>query len=88
MSDKRSEIRKQIRTMILTTFMKGADDGALKDDVSLERSHVVDSVKTLELILFIEETFGFSVDNEDAVPENFDTVTAIVDYVARKSGAA
>ena len=59
----------------------------LKDDVSLERAHIVDSVRTLELIMFIEETFGFSVDNDDAVPENFDTVSAIVAYVERKRGA-
>jgi acyl carrier protein len=86
MSDK-SAIREKIRTMILESFLKGGDPAQLKDDVSLERSHIVDSVKTLELILFIEETFGFSVDNEDAVPENFDTVNAIVEYVARKQGS-
>jgi len=54
--------------------------------VSLERAHIVDSVRTLELIMFIEETFGFSVDNDDAVPENFDTVNAIVAYIERKRG--
>ena len=81
----RSQILEQVRTMILNNFLKGADAASLKDDVSLERSHVVDSVKTLELILFIEETFGFTVDNEDAVPDNFDTVNNIVEYVLRKS---
>lgn len=84
---KESTVREQVRTMILQNFLRNADASALADDVSLERSHIVDSVKTLELILFIEETFGFSVDNDDAVPENFDTVNAIVAYVLRKSGA-
>ena len=84
MHDVRTEIRDQIRTMIAQTFLRAADASALRDDVSLERSHIVDSVRTLELIMFIEEKYGFSVDNEDAVPENFDTVEAIVQYVARK----
>ncbi|MBS2012684.1 MAG: acyl carrier protein [Deltaproteobacteria bacterium] len=79
-----AETREKIRTMILESFLKGGKPEQLKDDVSLERSHIVDSVKTLELIMFIEETFGFSVDNDDAVPENFDTVNAIVAYVERK----
>ena len=79
-----TQVREQVRTMILTNFLRGADPATLKDDVSLERSHVVDSVKMLELILFVEETFGFSVDNEEAVPENFDTVDNIVAYVVRK----
>ncbi len=84
MSQSEIAVREQIRTMILTNFLRGADPTSLKDDVSLERSHVVDSVKMLEMILFVEETFGFSVDNEEAVPENFDTVDNIVAYVRRK----
>ena len=81
-----SETREKIRAMILDSFLKGGSPDQLKDDVSLERSHIVDSVKTLELIMFIEETFGFSVDNDDAVPENFDTINAIVAYVEKKKG--
>ena len=82
-----NETREKIRTFILESFLKGAAPDALKNEVSLERAHIVDSVKTLELIMFIEETFGFSVDNDDAVPENFDTVNAIVGYVERKRGS-
>ena len=78
--------REQIRGMILENFLPGQGASALADDVSLERSHVVDSVRMLELIVFIEETFGFAVDNDDAIPENFDTVNAIVDYVVRRAG--
>jgi len=82
MSD--AETREKIRTMLLENFLKGAAPETLKDTVSLERAHIVDSVRTLELIMFIEETFGFTVENDDAVPENFDTVDAIVAYVERK----
>ena len=81
-----NETREKIRTFILESFLKGASPDTLKNDVSLERSHIVDSVKTLELIMFIEENFGFSVDNDDAVPENFDTVNAIVAYIEKKRG--
>jgi acyl carrier protein len=84
MAHSETQVREQVRSMILTNFLRGADAATLKDDVSLERSHVVDSVKMLELILFVEETFGFSVDNDEAVPENFDTVDNIVQYVVRK----
>ncbi|MBX3231215.1 MAG: acyl carrier protein [Labilithrix sp.] len=82
-----AETREKIRTMLLENFLKGAAPETLKDDVSLERAHIVDSVRTLELIMFIEETFGFTVENDDAVPENFDTVNAIVAYVERKKGS-
>jgi len=86
MSDRSNETREKVRTMILENFLKGAPPETLKNDASLERSHIVDSVRTLELIMFIEETFDFSVDNDDAVPENFDTIDAIVAYIERKRG--
>ncbi len=81
------EIREKIRTFILESYMAGLDASGLKDDVSLERSHIVDSARVLELILYLEETFGIEVTNDDATPDNFDTVNAIVGYVAGKIGA-
>ena len=82
------EIRQQIREYILNTFLDDEDPSALKDDVSLERSHIVDSARAMELILFLEETWEFEVEMDDATPENFDTVDAIVAYTGRKLGKA
>jgi len=79
-----SETRQQIRDFILKTFLDGKPASALKDDASLERGHVVDSARVLEIILFIEETYGFTVDNDDATPDNFDSVNGIVAYVEKK----
>jgi acyl carrier protein len=81
-----TDIRDKVRGFILESYMAGLDPSSLKDDASLERSHIVDSARVLELILFIEETFGFEVTNDDATPENFDTVDAIVKYIASKAG--
>ena len=80
------DIRAQVREFILNNFLDGADGSALKDDVSLERAHIVDSARALELILFLEETFNFEVDNEEATPENFDSVDNIVKYTESKVG--
>lgn len=78
------EIREQIRTFIINNFLDGEDDGSLTDDISLERAHIVDSARALELILFLEETFNFEVDNDEATPENFDSLANIVAYAQRK----
>jgi acyl carrier protein len=83
-----NEIRQQIRSFILDTFLDGADAAQLEDGASLERSHIVDSARMMELILFLEETFAFEVDNEEALPENFDSVDNLVGYVGRKLGQA
>ena len=83
-----NEIRQQIRTFILESFLDDGDPGQLEDAASLERSHIVDSARMMELILFLEETFAFEVDNEEALPENFDSVDNLVTYVGRKLGQA
>ncbi len=80
-----NEIREKVRGFILESYMAGLDPTSLKDEVSLERAHIVDSARVLELILFLEETFGFEVTNDEATPDNFDSVDAIVKYVASKA---
>lgn len=79
-----TELREKVRGFILESYMAGLDPSSLKDDQSLERTHIVDSARVLELILYIEETFGFEVTNDDATPDNFDSVDAIVKYIAGK----
>jgi acyl carrier protein len=79
-----ADVRQEIRGMILNAFLGGAPDTALDDDESLDRAHIVDSVRTLELLLFVEEQFGITVENDEAVPENFDTVSNIVAFIERK----
>ena len=68
--------------------MGGAPETALNDDDSLDRSRIVDSIRAHELLLFVEEQFGITVENEEAVPQNFDTVNNIVAFIARKRAAA
>jgi acyl carrier protein len=40
----------------------------------------------LELVMFVEEKFGVQVDDEDIVPENFDSVERLARYVRQKTG--
>ncbi len=56
----------------------------LDHDDSLLELGIIDSVKMLELINFIEETFAIKVDEEDLYPENFDSINAIVEYIKSK----
>jgi acyl carrier protein len=34
--------------------------------------------------MFIEETFGIKVADDDVLPENFDSIAGLTSYVARK----
>ncbi len=56
----------------------------LEPDDSLLELGIVDSVKMLDLIGFIEDTFNIKVDEEDLYPENFDSLNAIEEYIQSK----
>ena len=79
-----SEIKDKIRAFILNEFMTDMDPAELTDDMSFESAHLVDSVGMMDLILFVEETFEFEVENEEALPENFDSINNLIGYVTKK----
>ena len=58
----------------------------LDPDDSLLELGIVDSVKMLDLIGFIEDTFKIEIDEEDLYPENFDSLNAIEEYIESKKG--
>ena len=58
-------------------------DGTLDEATELVRSQVIDSYGIVEVIDFLEQTFSIRFPDEEIMPENFHTVAAIADCVAR-----
>ena len=50
-------------------------------------SGVLDSLGTLRLVVFIEETYGIQVADGELIPENFDTVERLAKYIQTKTAA-
>jgi acyl carrier protein len=79
------EVREQIRRYIAETFLFSENGFNMSDDVSFLDEGVIDSMGVLELIMFTEETFNISVDDDEIKPENFDSVNKLYDYIQRKT---
>ncbi len=77
-------IKSQIRRYILENFLFTDDEARLRDDVSFLEEGIVDSTGVLELVMFVEETFGIEVADEEILPENFDSVERLTRYVEAK----
>lgn len=77
-------IRAQIRRYILENFLFTDDEARLRDDASFLEEGIVDSTGVLELVMFVEETFGIEVPDEEILPENFDSVERLTRYVEAK----
>jgi len=82
-----NEIGRQVRQFIDDNFLFG--EGAnLEDDESLLDAGLVDSTGILELVAFLEGTFNIQVADAEIVPDNLDSINAIVAYVTGKLAAA
>ncbi len=75
--------KEQIRTFVTSNFYV-ADPASLEDGASLLEHGIIDSTGVLEVILFIEETFGIKVEDNEMLPDNLDSIERIADYVSRK----
>ena len=74
----------QIRSFLVSNFYV-SDVKTLMNDTSLLDQGIVDSTGVLEVIGFIEETFGIIVEDSELLPENLDSIQGIAQYVIRKT---
>jgi acyl carrier protein len=77
-----THVQEQIRNHIVESFLFGSN--GLGDDDSFLEHGVVDSTGVLELVLFVEESFGITVEDDELLPENFDSINNLAQYVALK----
>jgi acyl carrier protein len=77
-------VRDQVRAYIVGSFLMRKKAEALRDDTSFLAQGILDSTGVVELVAFLEETFGIKVADEEIVPENLDSLVAIDAFVARK----
>ena len=78
-----TQIREQVRTFVRTNFYV-PETVTLSDDASLLEQGIIDSTGVLELVSFIEDSFGISIDDAEMVPQNLDSVERIATFVGRK----
>jgi acyl carrier protein len=80
-----TEIDRDIRSFLIARFLSGSAD-RLRDDGSL-LGDVIDSTGVIELVMYLQERFAITVDDEDVIPSNLDSVNSLVAFVVRKQMA-
>lgn len=80
-------VNDSVRRFILDNFYV-ADASTVDDDTSLIGEGIVDSTGMLEVIAFLESTFGISVGDAETTPENLETIGRISGFVTRKRSIA
>ena len=76
----------EIEQFILSELTQGRGITEIDPSENLLSKGIVDSHGVMELVGFLEERYGISVDDVDLTPENFQSLAQIEDFVARKEG--
>lgn len=82
-----SPTAQRVREYIVTNFMYAYPDATLGDNDALLGRGILDSLGVVELVAFVEESFGIRVADEDITEANLGSVAAIAQYVERAQSA-
>ena len=77
------DIKAQVKSYIAENFLF-SQDVDFADETSLLERGVLDSTGVLELVMFLETTYGFKILDEELLPDNLDSLNAIDAYVRGK----
>jgi acyl carrier protein len=78
-----------IEKQAIRDFLSGiaSKNIAIGDNDSLLATRVLDSLKMVELIVFLENEYKLSLESDELTPENLDTINSIASLLERKSAA-
>jgi acyl carrier protein len=78
------DIMNQLEKFILADVAMDAEKKSILPDEDLLDQGLVDSLGIMKLVAFIKEAFGIDVADEDLIPENFETLGRITEFIAKK----
>ena len=73
----------KLRVFVIGNYLFGKEEKLGNDDSFLE-SGIIDSTGILELVQFLEATFGIKVADEEFIPDNLDSINKIVAFLQAK----
>lgn len=78
------EIVQTVKKYILDEFLPGEDPSALTESTPLITGGILDSLATVNLVLFLEERFKIQIDAHETTVDYFNTISDIEQLVHSK----
>lgn len=72
----------KIKDFIVETSFSDADQ--INDETKIFQEGFFDSMGFVNLLGFLEENFGITMDDKDLVEENFESINAIANFIKSK----
>ena len=76
----------ELRKFITDNFLFGdaSDAFVFSDDDSFQERGIVDSTGILELVCYIQEQYAITIEDEELVPDNLDSLLKVARFIERK----
>jgi acyl carrier protein len=82
------EIQSAVKNYILKEFLPGENPDALSASTPLVTGGILDSLATLKLVSFLENTYGVTFEAHQVDAEHLDTIAAIASTVLERKNAS
>ncbi len=76
--------KKILKEFILDSFLPFAEENPFGDEDSFMEKGIINSTGVLELLQFIEETFEITVEDEEVIPDNLDSLNKLTSFIESK----
>jgi acyl carrier protein len=77
-------IEDTLRTYVADNILFSSEGYPYADDASFLENGILDSTNILELVMFAEEEFGCTIEDREIVPDNFDSIRKLSQFIAGK----
>ncbi len=74
-------INEMLRTYIADNILFSSDGYPYQDNDSFLENGILDSTNIVEMVMFIEEQFGFSIADAKITPDNFDSISKLAEFI-------
>jgi acyl carrier protein len=88
MSDADQILEARIREFVTRELLFSPDGFPYADDASFLQEGIIDSLGVMELVAFVQQSFGVSIEQHEIKPDNFDSVMRLAAFIRRKQGVA
>jgi acyl carrier protein len=78
-------IKEKIQNFIAENILFSSGGFPYSDTTSFLDNGIIDSMNILQLGMFIEESFGISVEDDEITPDNFDSIERLAAFIERKT---
>lgn len=78
------DVKEQIKRFIIDELMHGEVHSTPGDDDSLLEQGVLDSLGLMRVLEFLRDEYHLTIDDEEVVPENFQSINAIATFVDKR----